>query len=236
MQYRATDNAGHVEAIEADRVQGRRGQADGEDHPARGRRRLPARQGREGEVQVRRQGDGLRPRLLRRHRRQRPPIDTSTVGEHTFTVTGTDKAGNVTTVNRHYHVDYTWNGFFAPVTNTRVEAEPGARGRPDQARLRPQRRPRPERLRRRLPELGSGRLPGLDAAPVAGARCGHAAGLVYGVASGSLHLRLADEAAWAGTCREFQLQLNDGTDAPQRRRSCSSPRTFLGERFRPLPH
>ena len=37
---------------------------------------------------------------------------------HTFTVTGTDKAGNVTTVTTHYSVTYTWNGFFAPVSNT----------------------------------------------------------------------------------------------------------------------
>jgi hypothetical protein len=44
------------------------------------------------------------------------PIDTS-LGAHTFTVTGTDKAGNVTTVTRHYSVHYTWNGFFAPIKN-----------------------------------------------------------------------------------------------------------------------
>ena len=46
-------------------------------------------------------------------------IDTSTVGDHTFTVTGTDKAGNQTVQSRvHYQVVYTWNGFFAPITNT----------------------------------------------------------------------------------------------------------------------
>ncbi|HXZ56038.1 MAG TPA: hypothetical protein VEG40_00475, partial [Gaiellaceae bacterium] len=32
------------------------------------------------------------------------PIDTSTAGPHTFTVTATDKAGNVTTVTHHYSV------------------------------------------------------------------------------------------------------------------------------------
>jgi hypothetical protein len=32
------------------------------------------------------------------------PIDTATVGDHTFTVTATDKAGNVTTVSHTYHV------------------------------------------------------------------------------------------------------------------------------------
>ena len=52
----------------------------------------------------------------------------STVGDHTFTVTGTDKAGNQTVVTHHYQVVYTWNGFFAPITNTEDEqAEPRAR-------------------------------------------------------------------------------------------------------------
>jgi hypothetical protein len=32
------------------------------------------------------------------------PIDTSSVGDHTFTVTATDNAGNVRTVTTHYHV------------------------------------------------------------------------------------------------------------------------------------
>ena len=31
-------------------------------------------------------------------------LDTSTIGDHTFTVTGTDKAGNVTAVTHHYTV------------------------------------------------------------------------------------------------------------------------------------
>ena len=64
-------------------------------------------------------------------------IDTSTVGDHTFTVTATDKAGNTTTVNRSYHVHYAWQGFFSPDHQLeQQQAEPGARGRPDQARLR----------------------------------------------------------------------------------------------------
>src|SRR4029077_1646373 len=45
-------------------------------------------------------------------------IDTSTIGSHTFTVTGTDKAGNQTVVTTHYTVTYTFNGFFNPVSNT----------------------------------------------------------------------------------------------------------------------
>ena len=45
-------------------------------------------------------------------------IDTSSAGQHSFTVTGTDKAGNVTVKTVHYNVRYAWNGFFAPVSNS----------------------------------------------------------------------------------------------------------------------
>ena len=45
-------------------------------------------------------------------------LDTSTIGDHTLTVTGTDKAGNQTVVTVHYTVIYTWNGFFSPITNS----------------------------------------------------------------------------------------------------------------------
>ena len=45
-------------------------------------------------------------------------IDTSTVGDHTFTVTATDKAGNQTVVTHTTTVVYTWHGFFCPIANT----------------------------------------------------------------------------------------------------------------------
>src|SRR3954453_9764289 len=45
-------------------------------------------------------------------------LDTAAVGDHAFTVTATDKAGNVTVKTVHYLVTFTWNGFFAPVTDT----------------------------------------------------------------------------------------------------------------------
>ena len=40
------------------------------------------------------------------------------VGDHTFTVTATDKAGNVTTTVNHYSVRYAWHGFFSPISNS----------------------------------------------------------------------------------------------------------------------
>ena len=46
---------------------------------------------------------------------------------------------------------------------------------------------------------------------VPAARAGSTAGLSYGAASGHYAYGFQTSAAWAGTCREFQLQLNDGT-------------------------
>ena len=45
------------------------------------------------------------------------PIDTSTVGQKTFTVTATDYAKNVTNKSVTYTVSYDWDGFFRPVDN-----------------------------------------------------------------------------------------------------------------------
>jgi len=45
------------------------------------------------------------------------PIDTSTVGRHTFSVTATDQAGNSATDTHTYTVVYTFAGFGSPVEN-----------------------------------------------------------------------------------------------------------------------
>ncbi len=45
------------------------------------------------------------------------PIDTSTVGSHSFSVTATDNAGNSATAINTYNVVYDFNGFFQPVDN-----------------------------------------------------------------------------------------------------------------------
>lgn len=44
-------------------------------------------------------------------------IDTSVVGSNTFTVTGTDSAGNTATVTHTYRIVYSFAGFFQPVEN-----------------------------------------------------------------------------------------------------------------------
>jgi len=138
-------------------------------------------------------------------------IDTSTVGDHTFAVTATDKAGNTTTVNRSYHVHYAWQGFFAPITNS-SSSKLNLVHAGD------------------LIKLGFG-LDGnrgltigtFSTAPVScpswtphsisAAGAGTPTGLTFSTISGHYSYGWQTSAAWAGTCRQFQLQLNDGTSA-----------------------
>ena len=140
---------------------------------------------------------------------------------HTFTVTGTDKAGNVTTVDDHYTVVYTWNGYFTPVTNTEtstlnlvhagdliklgfgLNGDRGlnvfAGGFPTSVvdrRARPGRRTSCPAARRRI----DGRASATASPP------GH---YTYGWQT---------SAGWAGTCRRFEIQLNDGSGRRAHRR------------------
>ena len=137
--------------------------------------------------------------------------DTSSVGSHSFTVTGTDLAGNVTVKAGQYTVVYTWNGFFKPVTNSSssklnlvhagdlVKVEFGLNGNRG---------------------LGVGTFsssavscPSWAPRTVKAAGAGSTVGLSYGVASGHYTYGWQTSAGWAGTCRRFSLQLNDGTAA-----------------------
>jgi len=138
-------------------------------------------------------------------------IDTSTLGSHSFTVTATDKAGNQTVKTVHYTVTYTWNGFFAPISNSGSGLNLVHAG--DLIKL----------------GFGLGGDRGLNilaagspssvavACPadaphlVSGAHEGTPSGLFYGASSSHYSYGWQTDAAWAGTCRQFSLQLNDGT-------------------------
>ena len=139
-------------------------------------------------------------------------LDTSTVGDHTFTVTATDVAGNVTTQTVHYQVVYTWNGFFAPITNTDTEklnlvhagdliklgfgldGDRGlnvfAGGYPTSEAI-----PCPAWTPHSVPEAGAGATSGLS----------------FVDASGHYSFGWQTDPSWAGTCRRFEIALNDGT-------------------------
>lgn len=139
-------------------------------------------------------------------------LDTSTVSTHAFTVTGTDKAGNVQALTHHYTVDYTWNGFYAPIANTETSrlnlvhagdlikigfGLDGNRGLSIFAGG--------------SPTSVAVACPAWTPHTVPAAGSGSSAGLSYGVASGHYTYGWPTSAAWAGTCRQFQLGLNDGT-------------------------
>ncbi len=139
-------------------------------------------------------------------------LDTSTLGPHSITVTGTDKARNWRTVVSHYTVVYTWNGFFSPIGNESdsslnlvhagdlIKIGFGLNG-----------------------DRGLGVLSSVASVPVAcpawtphtlhAAGAGATAGLAYGVSSAHYTYGWQTSAGWAGTCRQFQMQLNDGTPA-----------------------
>jgi hypothetical protein len=140
------------------------------------------------------------------------PIDTSTVGDHSFSVTATDKAGNVTTTVNHYNVRYAWQGFFSPISNSSdselnlVHAGDliklgfgldGNRGTDIFAAGSPSSVPVscPAWAPHSVPAAGAGTNPGLS----------------FGVASGHYSYGWQTSGTWAGTCREFQLQLKDGS-------------------------
>src|SRR3954471_14175539 len=141
-------------------------------------------------------------------------IDTSTVGSHTFTVMATDKAGNVTTVNRSYHVHYAWQGFFAPITNSSssklnlvhagdlIKLGFGLQGNRGS-----------DIFAAGSPSSVAVSCPAWTPHSVPAGGSGTTAGLSYGGASGHYTYGWQTDPSWAGTCRQFQLQLKDGTSA-----------------------
>ena len=138
-------------------------------------------------------------------------LDTSTVGEHTFTVTGTDKAGNVTVVTRTYQVHYVWNGFVAPVSNS-SDSELNLVHAGDLIQL-------------KFGLGGDQGLSVLDGSPsstpvpcpawpphsVPAAPAGSSSGLSYNPPNNQYRYGWETSTTWAGACRTFSLQLNDGT-------------------------
>jgi hypothetical protein len=141
------------------------------------------------------------------------PVDTSTVGMHSFTVTATDKAGNVTTETVHYQVVYAWQGFFAPISNSGsglnlVHAGDliklgfgldGDRGM--------------SILAGGSPSSVAITCPADAPHLVSGAHEGTPPGLHFGMGSDHYFFGWQTDSGWAGTCRRFSLQLNDGTAA-----------------------
>jgi len=126
-------------------------------------------------------------------------FSTSPVGNHTFTVTATDNAGNTTTVTRTYHVYYggfAWVGSVSAKQN-KTAAVKFTLGGAD----------------RGLGILAAGSPASRQVDCTTGSPLGALA-----PTSGSLSFASGtytyswNVGAWRGTCRQFVLTLNDGTE------------------------
>jgi hypothetical protein len=139
-------------------------------------------------------------------------IDT-TAGPHTFTVTGTDRKGRQTVVTTHYTVTYRWTGFYAPVANdsaTKLNVVHGGDLIKVEFALNGDRGL--SVLATASPTSTQVACPGWSTTPkIAAAASGTPTGLFYQPASLRYGFGWATSGAWAGTCRQFSLQLNDGT-------------------------
>lgn len=130
------------------------------------------------------------------------PLDTSTYGVHAITVRAEDNAGNVSSVTNHYSVVYDFTGFAAPAAEYPAAATVKAG----------------QDLPLKFSLNGDQGLDILDTGSPAWAPCDApggetaASGSLSYKASGDRYTYLASTAkAWAGTCRDFVLTLNDGT-------------------------
>jgi len=138
------------------------------------------------------------------------PINTSTVGPHTFTVDAADNAGNTAQVIHNYFVHYAFDGFRSPVDNlptlntvkagSAVPVKFSLSG--DQG----------------LGIIDSGYPASIkapcDAAPTDAIEQTVTAGqstLSYDSVADQYNYVWKTDKAWAGTCRQFVLKLDDGT-------------------------
>jgi hypothetical protein len=138
-------------------------------------------------------------------------IDTTTVGERSFTVAAEDVAGNLAEQTVTYRVIYRFQGFFAPVENppslNQVQA---GRAVPLKFRLGGD-----QGLNVLAP--GSPRSVAIacdTTAPIAGAEATITAGaseLSYDPVSDQYTYVWKTDKQWAGGCRQLVLQLADGT-------------------------
>lgn len=139
------------------------------------------------------------------------PIDTSTVGTHSFTVTGTDNAGNSGMVTNSYTVTYCFDGLFSPVDNLPVlNSVSAGRAIPVKFSLCGD---------QGLAIFAAGyprshQILCDSSAPVDGVEETLSAGsssLSYDAVSDRYSYVWKTDKSWAGTCRQLALQLADGT-------------------------
>jgi hypothetical protein len=138
------------------------------------------------------------------------PINTSTVAEHTFTVDAADNAGNTAQTIHNYFVHYAFNGFRPPVDNLpTLNTVKAGSAVPTKFSL---------SGNQGLGIIASGYPASIkaacDAAPTDAIEETVTAGgssLSYDSVADQYNYVWKTDKAWAGTCRQFVLKLDDGT-------------------------
>jgi hypothetical protein len=137
------------------------------------------------------------------------PIDTSSLGEHSFEVTSSDRAGNTGSKVVSYVVGYDFDGFMAPVKNTpNVNKWKAGVPVPIRFSLHGFRGARPEADG--YPR--STRCGGGDVEQIARARAAKKQPVFkYERRSDEYVMLWKTDHKWMGNCREFVLRLDDGS-------------------------
>ena len=140
------------------------------------------------------------------------PIDTASVGGKSFTVNATDNAGNPASLTHGYSVIYNFSGFLQPVDNLpTLNVVAAGKGIPVKFSL---------RGNQGLNVLAAGFPTSQKIACSGGAAVDDVeqtltvgnSSLSYDAATDTYTYGWKTEKAWAGTCRQLTIKLNDGTE------------------------
>lgn len=144
------------------------------------------------------------------------PIDTTSVGTKSFTVTASDNQRNSSTLTNAYRVTYEFTGFFAPVDNstettTVLNQTRAGNSVPVRFSLKGNQGfgifgPNSPASKQVSCTEGSSSYP-LEEIATPGS-----SGLAYDAATDHYHYVWKTDKSWAGTCRVLILTLNDGTE------------------------
>jgi len=138
-------------------------------------------------------------------------LDTNSVGQKTFEVKATDKAGNEATASRSYSVVYDFKGFSSPIDNLPAlnkrnagNAVPVKFSLTGEQSLKVFAEGYPKS--QQISCSSADKVDGKEPTATAGS-----SGLSYDANSDQYSYAWKTEKSWAGTCRQLVVKLNDGT-------------------------